>query len=145
MTSTRWALRAATPDDRPAVHRLVLAANEFDGLPLVVTLDEIEEDLDDEAVVLATDTRVAVADDGDVVGYAFTLHMPSDVGLERAYVFGDVHPHWRRQGLGTELLAWGRARAAAPSCDGARSWATTPRCCKRRKPRTISKTSCRTW
>lgn len=110
MTSTRWALRAATPDDRPAIHRLVLAANEYDGLPLVVTLDEIEEDLDDEAVVLATDTRVAVAD-GEIVGYAFTLHMPSDVGLERAYVFGDVHPAWRRQGLGTELLAWGRARA----------------------------------
>jgi mycothiol synthase len=110
MTSTRWALRAASADDRPAIHRLVLAANEFDGLPIVVTLDEIAEDLDDEAVVLATDTRVAVIDD-EIVGYAFTYHMPSDVGLERTYVFGDVHPRWRRQGIGTELLAWGRQRA----------------------------------
>lgn len=106
-----WSLRAATLDDRPAIHAVVSAANEFDGLPIVVTLDEIEQDLDDDAVVLATDARVAVDDAGAVVGYAFAYHMPSDVALERCYVFGDVHPRWRRRGIGTALLGWGRIRA----------------------------------
>lgn len=107
-----WSLRPVTVDDRPAIHVVVLAANEFDGLPIVVTLDEIEEDLDDESVVLADDARVAVDDStGEVVGYAFAYHMPSDVGLERCYVFGDVHPKWRRRGVGSALLTWGTQRA----------------------------------
>lgn len=105
-------MRPATLDDLPAIHSVVLAANEFDGLPIVVTLDELEQDLDDESVVLAADVRVAVDDvTGDVVGFAHTYHMPSDVALERCHVFGDVHPRWRRRGVGTALLAWGKHRA----------------------------------
>jgi mycothiol synthase len=110
--SSDWSLRPVSVDDRPAIHEVVLAANAFDGLPIVVTLEEIEEDLDDESVVLATDARVAVDDaTGEIVGYTFSYHMPSDVGLERCYVFGDVHPAWRGRGVGSALLEWGTQRA----------------------------------
>jgi mycothiol synthase len=106
-------LRAATPDDRTAILAVVTAANEFDGLPIRVTLAEIEEELDDDEVSLADDVRVAVDPGGAVVGYAHTLHLPSDVGQERCYVFGDVHPAWRGRGVGTALLDWGKHRAEA--------------------------------
>lgn len=109
---TGWSLRAATLEDRPGVCDVVAASNTFDGVPQMVTLEEIEQDLDDETVVLATDTRVAVADDTrTIVGYAHTYHMPSDVGAERCYVFGDVHPDWRGRRIGSALLAWGTRRA----------------------------------
>ena len=106
-----YSLRAATAADRPAVRDLIAAANEFDGVPLATTLEEIEQDLDDETVVLATDSRVAVDAEGAVIGYAFTYHLPSDESEERCYVFGDVHPTWRRRGVGGALMTWAVARA----------------------------------
>jgi ribosomal protein S18 acetylase RimI-like enzyme len=107
-----YSLRPVTVGDRPAVRDVIVAANLADGVPQVVTLDEVEEDLDDNSVVLATDARVAVdGESGAVVGYAFCHHIPSEVVEERVYVFGDVHPDWRRQGIGGSLLGWGKQRA----------------------------------
>lgn len=107
-----YSLRAAAAADRPAVRDLIAAANEFDGVPLAITLEEVEQDLDDEDVVLATDTRVAVDGDGALIGYAFTFHIPSDANEERCYVFGDVHPSWRRRGVGGALMTWAVERAS---------------------------------
>jgi mycothiol synthase len=107
-----FSLRAATAGDRPAVCDVIAAANDHDGLPMVVTIEEVEQDLDDERVVLATDARVAVDAAGAVVGYAFTFHLPSEECEERCYIFGDVHPAWRRRGVGSALLTWGIERAS---------------------------------
>jgi len=105
-------LRPATVEDRPAVRDLIVASNLEDRVPQVVTLAEVEEDLDDDSVALATDSRIAVDDDsGALVGYAFCYHIPSEVVEERVYVFGDVHPEWRRQGIGGALLSWAKRRA----------------------------------
>ena len=82
-----------------------------DGVPEVTTVEELAEELDDEHVVLATDTRVAVAQ-GVVVGASYTYHLPSEVREERCYVFGWVDPVHRGLGVGSMLLEWGLARAA---------------------------------
>lgn len=103
-------LRPLDANELEAVCHLHNAARRADGSPEVLELAELAEELDDEYVVLATDTRVAEAD-GRIVGYAYTYHLPSEVREERCYVFGAVHPQHRRAGVGTALMRWGIPRA----------------------------------
>ena len=87
-------------------------AEAFDGVLRVTTIEELAENLDDERVVFATDTRVAyIAGSTEIAGYAYTYHLPSDVVAGRCYVFGHVDPAWRGRGVGRALMAWGVARA----------------------------------
>lgn len=104
--------RAVDAGDLAAVHAVVTAANEHDAIPMVETLDEIERELDDVRVRHATDVRVAIdAASGDIVGYVYAFHIPSDVAEERCYLFGKVHPAWRNRGIGTALMTWAIGRA----------------------------------
>lgn len=105
-------LRPIRPDELGDICELHQRAQRHDGVPQVLELEELEEELDDVAVVLATDTRVAVLD-GRTAGYAYTYHLPSDVREERCYVFGEVHPDLRRRGVGTALMQWAIPRAEA--------------------------------
>jgi mycothiol synthase len=107
---TSISLRPIGTADLAEVWRLHVRSEAHDGIPRVFVLEELEEELDDDEVVLATDTRLAIVD-GRPVGYAYTRWFPSPVRLERAYVFGQVDPDARGQGVGRELLAWGIARA----------------------------------
>ena len=81
-------------------------------MPQVLELEELHDELDDEHVVLADDVRLALVD-GELAGYVYTMHLPSDVVHERCYIFGEVDPAHRRQGVGTALLAWGVEHATA--------------------------------
>ena len=103
-------LRPLRTHDFEDLCSLTNAANLHDRVPQVSTLDEFIEDLDDDHVVLATDTRAAMVD-GDIVGYVYTFHLPSPAKEERCYVFGRVHPEHRRRGIGTALMRWGIERA----------------------------------
>ena len=107
---TSISLRPIGADDLHAVWQLHVRSEAHDGVPRVFVEEELEEELDDDEVVLATDTRLALVD-GRPVGYAYTRWFPSPVRLERAYVFGQVDPEFRGLGVGRELLAWGVARA----------------------------------
>lgn len=98
-------LRPIIADDLPDVCALLQASQRFDGVPQLVELEEMEEEFDDETVVLATDTRLALLDQ-QVVGYAYTVHLPSELREERCYAFGTVHPEHRRKGVGTALMEW---------------------------------------
>lgn len=93
-----------------AVLALHQRSEAFDGVPRVMQLEEIHEIFDDDEVVLVTDTRIATVAD-TLVGYAYTLHLPSDVALERAYIFGQVDPAHRGIGVGRALMQWAVPRA----------------------------------
>lgn len=108
---TAIALRPARPDDLPALCDLHRRAQRHDGVPQLMQLDEMEEELDDDHVSLADDVRLAFIDD-QLAGYAYTFHLPSELREERCYVFGEVDPDHRRRGVGTALMQWGIAHAA---------------------------------
>lgn len=103
-------LRPARADDRAALCELHRRAQRHDGVPQEMTLEEMEDELDDDHVSLERDVRLAFLD-GELAGYAYTFHLPSDVREERCYVFGEVDPALRRRGAGTALLRWGIDRA----------------------------------
>ena len=103
-------LRPIAPDEFDEILALHQRSEAFDGIPRVLEMDELELLLDGAQTTMATDT-VAAERDGEIIGYGHTYHLPSDVRLERCYVFGMVDPAHRRQGVGTELLSWGMDRA----------------------------------
>ncbi len=105
-------LRPLHTTDFPALADLILRSYAHDGVPQTTEVDELAEELDDDSVVLATDTRAAEID-GELAGYAYTFHLPSEVREERCYIFGEVDPAFRRRGIGTALMQWALPRAAA--------------------------------
>ncbi|HWM18512.1 MAG TPA: GNAT family N-acetyltransferase [Ilumatobacteraceae bacterium] len=102
--------RAAVAEDLEALCALHNRAETFDGVPRVLDLDEMREDIDDERVVLATDVRIALRD-GELAGYTYTYYLPSAERLERCHVIGNVDPDHRGVGVGRALLGWGMERA----------------------------------
>jgi mycothiol synthase len=100
-------LRPATDHDLAALAALTVRSETADGYDRAFTEDELREDLYDDRTL--DDVRVAEID-GGLVGYARTYHLPSDIDLERCYVFGDVDPAFRGRGVGRTLLAWGVER-----------------------------------
>lgn len=97
-------------DDFEAVLHVLGTAALFDGRHEVLTLEELREELDDAHVSLADDVRLAELA-GEVVGCVYSYHLPSDVSLERCYLFGAVLPDFRGRGVGRALMAWGVDRA----------------------------------
>ncbi len=96
--------------DLPGVCLLHNHAESFDGVPRVFSLDELTEEYNNESVTPRTDTRLATIGN-ELVAYAFTYHLPSEEKEERCYIFGQVDPAWRRNGIGTSLMTWGIERA----------------------------------
>jgi mycothiol synthase len=109
-------LRPARPDDIPAIADLVRLGERHDGIPRVMSDEELTEDLGASYVDLDLDTRVAVVDDR-IVGWAAIWHPPAEAGIDRIDVDGVVDPASRGQGVGRVLLGWSveraRERAAA--------------------------------
>jgi mycothiol synthase len=97
-------------EDLEALCALHNRSEAHDGVPRVLELEEMREELDDERVVLATDVRVALCG-GQMAGYTYTYHLPSAERLERCHVLGQVDPDHRGVGVGRALLGWGIERA----------------------------------
>jgi mycothiol synthase len=103
-------LRPVTLDQLDELCALANRAEQFEGIPRVFMVDELRQDLEGPHVDVAVDARAAYVDD-ELAGWTWIWNPPSEVSQERAYVFGEVDPAHRRQGVGRALLTWGMARA----------------------------------
>ena len=108
----RVSLRPATAADLPSICALVNRSESHDGVPRLLTLEELADELDGVHIRFDDDVRVAEVD-GDVVGHLFARYLPSDVREERCYLIGTVDPAARGRGIGSALLTWGIQRATA--------------------------------
>ena len=103
-------LRAVRPDQLEELCALSNRAVSHEGVPRVITVAEFEETIEAPYLDLDLDSRAAYRD-GRLVGWTWVWNPPSEGLLERAYLFGDVDPAARGQGVGHALLGWGLARA----------------------------------
>lgn len=104
-------LRPATTADLPALVALVNRVNHASGTMIQVQPDELAEELQSSLTVMDRDSRLAVDGDGRIVGFVWTIHLPSDDTDERCYVNGGVDPSLTGRGIGRVLADWGVAHA----------------------------------
>lgn len=104
--------RALTPADVPAVTRLLAAAEVVDDTGEHYDESDVAEEFEDPAVDLSRDTLVALAPDGEALGYVLLRAAPVVRDVDRIQLDGVVLPAARGRGLGRRLLEWSEARAA---------------------------------
>ena len=104
-------LRPVRPVDLHELADVVNRRYQSAGIRVNMQPDELGEELDSTLTRMDRDTRVAVDDSGRIIGYAWTIHLPSDVSEERCYVEGGVDPALRGRGFGRQLLTWSVSHA----------------------------------
>jgi mycothiol synthase len=109
-----WSLRAATAADRGLITELMRRVDAHDGVPRVLTEEELAQELDGERIRFEADTMLAISDTADVpavVGGVWVVHLPSESRAQRCFLIGGVDPAFRRQGIGEALMTWAIARS----------------------------------
>lgn len=104
----QWQIRPATVEDV----RVVVAVQNAHSQDVLGTNRMMEHwqlrRWYEDGVNLARDTRVAVTGAGEIVGY---VQVVGEAPFVLLLVSGAVHPVYREQGIGSDLLQWATARA----------------------------------
>lgn len=104
----RLTVRPATLEDlEQAVPMFNACAQEMRGAD-EFSIEQYRTEWSDPAIDLERDTRVAVTDDGRLVGCTEVWNNAPYVNI---WVWGRVHPEFRGQGIGTRLMIWAEQRA----------------------------------
>lgn len=103
--------RPAQLSDAPALHRLLEEIEKVDRRNWQLTLEDRERDFQDPTTQPENDSLVAVAPNGEIAAFAWTFVPPVVEKEHYAYIWGEVHPHYRGRGLGSFILEWNEARA----------------------------------
>ena len=98
-------LRPATKLDIENIANLLTSVFSYDGIPIVQTATELEEEFVAPCCTIENDVMVVQLEE-KLIGVAYTYFLPSDSKEERCYVFGGVLPEFRQQGVGTALMTW---------------------------------------
>ena len=98
-------MRAAQFEDLESIAALLTAVFGYDGIPIVQTAIELEEEFVAPSCIIENDVKV-VELEGRLIGVTYTYFLPSESKEERCYIFGGVLPEFRQQGVGTKLMTW---------------------------------------
>ena len=98
-------MRAAQSADIANIAGLLTAVFGHDGIPIVQTAVELEEEFVAPSCTIENDVKV-VELEGSIVGVTYTYFLASESKEERCYIFGGVLPEFRQHGVGTTLMAW---------------------------------------
>jgi ribosomal protein S18 acetylase RimI-like enzyme len=110
MSAIQFQLRQATHSDLPEIAALISEGLSFDGLTIVQTAEELEEEWGGPYCFLDQDVIVA-EHKSHIIGVGYSYFLPSETKEERCYALGTIKPSYRRKGVGTEILQWTTARA----------------------------------
>ena len=98
-------MRAAQSADLANIAGLLTAVFGHDGIPIVQTAVELEEEFVAPSCTIENDVKV-VELEGKLIGVTWTYFLPSESKEERCYIFGGVLPECRQQGVGQKLMMW---------------------------------------
>jgi len=102
---TQYNVRATRIEDLESIAGLLTAVFGHDGIPIVQTAAELEEEFVAPCCTMEDDVMVVQLEE-KLVGVAYTYFLPSESKEERCYVFGGVLPEFRQHGIGTQLMSW---------------------------------------
>ena len=104
----RW--RGARRSDLAALLELERAVNLADSPETTTDLEDLEERFDGPGFDAGTDSLIALDGDGLAVAYGEAYLEASGEAVVTVHINGQVHPAWRRRGIGTGLLRWQEGR-----------------------------------
>jgi mycothiol synthase len=102
--------RPAQPDDAVALNRLLLDIESTDHRGWVDTLEDRQNDFKDPDTNAATDSLLAITPQGIVAAMAWVFTPPPTSTEHLSFLWGEVHPEFRRHGLGSFIINWMEAR-----------------------------------
>lgn len=96
--------------DFPQMVALINACNQADRLEEVASLDELRNNYTHLKNCDLSQDVLVVEIEGQMVGYTRVWWVQEPDGQLIYFHLGNLHPDWRRKGLGSAMLAWNQAR-----------------------------------
>ncbi|MCR2815902.1 GNAT family N-acetyltransferase [Microbacterium jiangjiandongii] len=103
--------RMATPEDIDAMHAISTAAGRVDHPTWSMPREDIADTFEMSHIDHSRDTVIGFAADGTPVAYGSAFVHPSRDVRVQVDIAGEVHPEWRRRGVGTQVVQWQYAQA----------------------------------
>jgi mycothiol synthase len=102
--------RPARIVDAAAIHRMLQAVDMADGTELAGVLEDVERNFQDSWTQAEKDSVLGMLPDGTVVAMGWVFMNPEEEQVNTAYLWLDVHPDYREEGLDDVVLSWLEAR-----------------------------------
>ena len=105
--------RAPTPADVPAWRVLLMVVEAADDPGEVLTEADLADEFTPSWLHPQANARFAFDPAGACVAFGWVQCRPQHERTHRVNLWGEVHPAWRRRGIGSALLSWLLARGEA--------------------------------
>lgn len=93
-------------EDLPELADLLSQVERLNNGSRIFSKEKLSDQLNSTLTVMNRDTQVVRDSFGKIVGFSWTALLPSLESADRCYVNGGVHPDFRGEGVGRQLLLW---------------------------------------